>query len=95
MKKKTLYMIGNSHIDPVWFWDWEEGMQEVKATFSSALDRLREFPDVKFTATSAAFFEWIEEVAPEMFEEIRQRVGEGRFELSGGWFIEPDCPVAL
>ena len=91
MKKKTLYMIGNSHIDPVWFWDWEEGMQEVKATFSSALDRLREFPDVKFTATSAAFFEWIEEVAPEMFEEIRQRVGEGRFELSGGWFIEPDC----
>lgn len=91
MKKKTLYMIGNSHIDPVWFWDWGEGMQEVKATFSSALDRLREFPDVKFTATSAAFFEWIEEVAPEMFEEIRQRVGEGRFELSGGWFIEPDC----
>lgn len=84
-------MIGNSHIDPVWFWDWEEGMQEVKATFASALDRLREFPKMKFTATSAAFFEWIEEVAPEMFEEIRQRVKEGRFELTGGWFIEPDC----
>ncbi len=91
MKKKTLYMIGNSHIDPVWFWDWEEGMQEVKATFASALDRLREFPEMKFTATSAAFFEWIEEVAPEIFEEIRQRVKEGRFELTGGWFIEPDC----
>lgn len=31
MEKKDLYMIGNSHIDPVWFWNWEEGMQEVKA----------------------------------------------------------------
>ena len=30
MNKKTLYMIGNSHIDPVWFWDWDEGLQEVK-----------------------------------------------------------------
>ena len=91
MKKRTLYMIGNSHIDPVWFWDWDEGLQEVKATFASALDRLREFPEAKFTSTSSAFFEWIEAVAPEMFEEIRAKVKEGRWELTGGWFIEPDC----
>lgn len=91
MKKTTLYMIGNSHIDPVWFWDWDEGMQEVKATFASALDRLREYPDVKFTSTSSVFFEWIGQVAPEMLEEIRQRVEEGRWELTGGWFLEPDC----
>lgn len=91
MEKKKLYMIGNSHIDPVWFWDWDEGMQEVKATFRSALDRMGEYPTMKFTSTSSAFFEWIEEVAPDMFEEIRQRVREGRWELAGGWFIEPDC----
>lgn len=91
MQKKTLYMIGNSHIDPVWFWDWDEGMQEVKATFRSALDRLSEYPEMKFTATSSAFLEWIEAVAPDMFEEIRQRVREGRWELTGGWFLEPDC----
>lgn len=91
MGEKTLYMIGNSHIDPVWFWDWEEGMQEVKATFASAIERMDEYPDMKFTATSSAFFEWIEEIAPELFEKIRQRVREGRWELTGGWFIEPDC----
>ena len=39
--KKELYMIGNSHIDPVWFWTWEEGMQEVKATYASALERMK------------------------------------------------------
>lgn len=91
MKKKELYMIGNSHIDPVWFWNWEEGMQEVKATFASALERMKEFEEVYFTCTSTAFLEWIEKIAPEMFEKIRKRVKEGRWELTGGWFIEPDC----
>lgn len=86
-------MIGNSHIDPVWFWDWEEGMQEVKATFLSALERLREFPEMKFTCTSTAFLEWFEKVEPERFEEIRQRAAEGRWELTGGWFVEPDCTL--
>lgn len=91
MKKKKLYMIGNSHIDPVWFWNWEEGMQEVKATFASALDRMEEYEEFKFTSTSTAFFEWIEKTVPSLFEEIKKRVAEGRWELTGGWFIEPDC----
>lgn len=91
MKKKKLYMIGNSHIDPVWFWNWEEGMQEVKATYASALERMKEFDDFRFTSTSTAFFEWIEGILPEMFEEIKQRVKEGRWEITGGWFVEPDC----
>ena len=47
MKKTVLHMIGNSHIDPVWFWNWEEGMQEVKATLCSALDRKNEFPELR------------------------------------------------
>ena len=84
-------MIGNSHIDPVWFWNWEEGMQEVKATYASALERMKEFDDFRFTSTSTAFFEWIEGILPEMFEEIKQRVKEGRWEITGGWFVEPDC----
>ena len=56
MEKKELYMIGNSHIDPVWFWNWEEGMQEVKATYASALERMKEVEDFKFTSTSTLFF---------------------------------------
>lgn len=84
-------MIGNSHIDIVWFWDWSEGMQEVKATLSSVLDRLNEDENFKFTATSTVFFEWIEEIAPDMFTEIKQRVKEGRIVINGGWYIEPDC----
>lgn len=91
MERKVLHMIGNSHIDPVWFWTREEGMQEVKATFLSALSRMEEYPDFCFTATSAAFFQFLEEAEPGLLERIKARVKEGRFELTGGWWVEPDC----
>ena len=93
MKDKTLHMIGNAHIDPVWLWQWQEGFHEVKATFRSALDRMKEYPDFIYVASSAAFYEWIETSDPEMFAEIRQRVQEGRWDLVGGWWMEPDCNI--
>ncbi len=91
MKDKKLHMIGNAHIDPVWLWQWQEGMQEVKATFRSALDRMNEDPRFIFTASSAAFHAWVEQNDPQMFEEIRARVTEGRWQIVGGWWVEPDC----
>ena len=93
MKSKTLHMIGNAHIDPVWLWQWQEGFHEVHTTFRSALDRMNEDPDFKFTASSAVFYAWVEESDPDMFAEIRQRVMEGRWGLAGGWWIEPDCNI--
>ncbi|TFG69843.1 MAG: alpha-mannosidase, partial [Anaerolineales bacterium] len=93
LKSKTLHMIGNAHIDPVWLWRWHEGMQEIKATFRSALDRLQEYEDFVFIASSSAFYAWIEENEPAMFAEIQARVAEGRWELVGGWWVEPDCNI--
>jgi alpha-mannosidase len=93
MKNKKLHMIGNAHLDPVWLWNWQEGFQEVKATFRSALDRMKEDEDFIFSCSSAAFYEWVEKNNPQMFEEIAKRVGEGRWEIVGGWFIQPDCNI--
>ncbi|MFC0472108.1 alpha-mannosidase [Halalkalibacter kiskunsagensis] len=92
-KEKTLHMIGNAHLDPVWLWQWQEGFQETKATFRSALDRMKEYPDFVFTNSSAANYEWIENNEPEMFEEIKQCIEEGRWEIVGGWWIQPDCNI--
>ena len=88
---KTLHLIGNSHIDPVWLWQWPEGYQEIRATFRSALDLMNEYPELIFTCDSAAYYEWIEEIDPSMFAEIQGRVAEGRWEIAGGWWVEPDC----
>lgn len=93
MREKTVHMIGNAHLDPVWLWQWQEGFQEVKATFKSALDRIREYPDFVFTNSSAAYYEWVENNDPEMFEEIKQRIKEGRWIIVGGWWVQPDCNI--
>lgn len=93
MKDKKLHMIGNAHLDPVWLWNWQEGFQEVKATFKSALDRMNEDENFVFTCSSAAFYEWVEKNNPAMFREIQKRVQEGRWELAGGWWVQPDCNI--
>jgi alpha-mannosidase len=93
MSDRVLHLIGNSHIDPVWLWQWPEGYQEVRATFRSALDRIAEYPEFIFTCDSAAYYEWIEEIDPAMFAEIQTRVAEGRWEIVGGWWVEPDCNI--
>ncbi|MBE6703175.1 MAG: alpha-mannosidase [Ruminococcaceae bacterium] len=90
---KKVHLIGNAHLDPVWLWQWQEGFAEIKATFRSALDRMKEFEDFKFTSACGAYYMWIEQSDPAMFEEIRARVREGRWCLVGGWIIQPDCNI--
>lgn len=90
---RTIHMVGHAHIDPTWLWRWTEGYEEVRATFRSALDRMNETPGFKFTASSACFYAWTKAADPAMFDEIRARVREGRWEIAGGWWVEPDCNV--
>ncbi len=91
--KNKIHLVGNAHLDPVWLWQWQEGFAEIKATFKSALDRMKEFEDFRFTSACGAYYMWIEKSDPEMFREIQIRVKEGRWILAGGWFIQPDCNI--
>ena len=90
-----IYMIGNTHFDPVWEWTWDEAMASIRATFRSALDRMNEYPDFCYSFSSPPVFEWIKKTNPDMFEEIRQRVSEGRWDLAEGWWNQPDCFSAM
>jgi alpha-mannosidase len=86
-------MIGNAHIDAPWLWPWSEAISVALSTFRSALDRMNEDPDFTFTASSAQFYEWVAATDPKMMEEIRRRVAEGRWNVVGGWWIEPDVNI--
>ena len=92
-KKYAFYMIGHGHIDPVWLWPWSEGVSVVHSTFRSALDRIKETPDVVFTSSSAQFYQWVADNDPKMLEEIKQRIQEGRWNVVGGWWVEPDVNI--
>ena len=84
-------MVGNAHIDPMWIWDWDEGMHEVLQTFRAAVERLDEDPGLRFTASSASYYRWVMDTAPDLFARIRELVRAGRWVVVGGQWVEPDC----
>ena len=61
---RTIHMIGNAHLDPVWLWPWQEGYQEARATFWSAIHRMDEYPDFVFTCDQIVLLSWVEESGP-------------------------------
>ena len=90
MQGYTIRAAGNSHIDMGWLWPASETTMVVERTWSSALELMREFPGLTYTHSTAAAYEWMEEKYPALFEEIRRRVKEGRWEVIGGMWVEPD-----
>jgi alpha-mannosidase len=90
LKTFTIRAAGNSHIDMAWLWPWTETVEVVRNTFRSVLDLMREYPDLTFSMSSAQTYAWMEEKYPDLFKEIQQRVKEGRWEIVGGMWVEPD-----
>ncbi|MGD1002426.1 MAG: glycoside hydrolase family 38 [Candidatus Brocadiia bacterium] len=86
----TFHLIGNAHLDPVWLWDWREGLNEGIATCRAVLDLMEEFPELTFSRGEAAIYEHIERYDPKTFRRILRRVQEGRWEVVGGTYVQPD-----
>lgn len=90
-KSYTVHMIANAHIDPVWLWPEEEGREVVLATCRAMVEMLGRYPEFTFVRSSAATYRWIEEDDPKLFAEISRYIKEGRWEVVGGWWVQPDC----
>jgi alpha-mannosidase len=90
MKTATWHLTGNSHIDAAWLWPWTETVDVVKRTFGTALQLMYEYPQYTYTQSAAAYNEWIADKYPDMNAEIAKRVKEGRWEIVGGMWVEPD-----
>jgi alpha-mannosidase len=88
---KTIHLIFNAHLDPVWLWPWQAGLDEALATCRSACDRLDAHPDLYFSRNEAWVYEQVEKLDPALFERIHRHVKAGRWEIVGGWWIQPDC----
>ena len=88
---RTIYLICNAHIDPVWQWEWEEGAAETISTFRTAADLCEEFDGFVFNHNEAMLYRWIEEYEPQLFSRIQRLVQEGRWHIMGGWYLQPDC----
>ena len=90
LQQATLHLTGNSHIDAAWLWPWTEAVDVVKRTFGTALQLMNEYPDYTYTQSAAQYNAWVADKYPAMNEEIKRRIKEGRWEIVGGMWVEPD-----
>ena len=88
---RTVHLLCNSHLDPVWLWEWPEGAGEALALARTVCDLCEEFDDFVFNRNEVQFYEWIEEYDTPLFERIRRLVARGRWHVMGGWYLQPDC----
>ncbi|KPL07498.1 alpha-mannosidase [bacterium SM23_57] len=90
---KILYLVCNSHLDPVWLWQWEEGLAETLSTFRTAAQFCDEFDGFVFCHNEALLYQWIETYEPKLFSTIRRLVANGKWHIMGGWYLQPDCNI--
>ena len=93
--KKPLILVCNSHIDPVWLWEWEEGVAETLSTFRTAVRFCEEYNDFIFCHNESLLYEWVEKYEPSLFKRIISLVKKGRWHIMGGWYVQPDCNLLL
>ena len=89
-KIQERHMICTAHIDPIWQWDWPEGVSATLSTFYSAAKLCDEF-DYIFCHNEVTVYKYVEEYAPELFFKIQELVKAGKWHIMGGWYLQPDC----
>ncbi|WP_407542860.1 glycoside hydrolase family 38 C-terminal domain-containing protein (plasmid) [Deinococcus radiomollis] len=89
-----LALSGHAHLDLGWLWPVHETRRKGRRTLSTVLELMERHPDFTFNQSSAQLYAWMQEDDPALFEAIRERVQEGRFEPVGGMWVEPDCQMS-
>ena len=94
MKKDSLVKVkcvGHTHIDMAWLWRLKHTHEKASRSFSTVLRMMEMFPEYIFLQTQPQLYEYIKEDFPEIYEEIKKRIKEGRWEVDGGMWVEADC----
>ena len=86
-----LNMVGHSHLDFVYQWDYSEFLRKIGRTHATTLNMMREFPDYLFCQSQMKLYEDLQSLYPEIYDRIKERVKDGRWEVIGGMYVEPDC----
>jgi len=90
-KKKSVHLICNAHLDPVWLWQWQEGAAEAISTFRTAAELCESHSDFIFNHNEAILYKWVQQYEPELFKQIQRLVKLGKWHIMGGWYLQPDC----
>ena len=86
--------IGHTHIDLGWLWTFAQTKEKGQRSFATALKLMEEYPDYKFMSSQAQLYQFVKEEAPELYDKIKQRVNDRRWEVEGAMWVEADCNLS-
>lgn len=90
----TVSAIGHAHMDLAWLWPIRETIRKGARTFATALRNLEKYPDYVFGASQPQLYAWMKEHYPQLYAEVQERVREGRWEVQGAMWVEPDTNIS-
>jgi len=80
-----VFIVGHSHIDAAWLWRKNETIEICKNTFNIVLNLMKSYPELKFVQSSAHYYDWIENLNSKLYETIKKKIEEGKWEPAVPW----------
>lgn len=90
----TAVCIGHTHIDCAWKWTLMQTREKVQRSFATVLELMNRYPEYKFMSSQALLYKNLKEEAPELYEQVKARIREGRWECEGAMWVEADCNLS-
>lgn len=90
-QEKSVICVGHTHIDCAWKWTLAQTREKVQRSFSNVLTNMEAYPEYTFMQSQPLLYQYIKEEAPEVYEGIREKIREGRWEAEGAMWVESDC----
>ncbi len=87
----TIYCVGHTHIDTAWLWRLKHTKEKCSRSFLTVLRLMEQYPEYVFLQSQPQLYEYMKEEFPELYEQMKGKVKEGRWETDGAMWVEADC----
>ena len=89
----TVNCVGHTHIDVAWLWRLKHTREKAQRSFATVMRYMEEYDEYIFLQSQPQLYKYIKNDCPQLYEKIKERVAEGRWEAEGGMWLEADCNI--
>jgi alpha-mannosidase len=89
-----IFAVGHAHIDVAWLWTLDQTRGKAGRTFYNVIRLMEQFPHYHFTQSQPQLYDFIRQDYPSLFEHIKGKVADGKWEPIGGMWVEADCNIS-
>ena len=92
-KNEEIAFIGHTHIDVAWLWTLAQTEEKAQRSFSTVIKLMEEYPEYIFMSSQPQLYAYVKKNDPELYEKIKERIKEGRWEPEGAMWLEADTNI--